>query len=298
MWVCVGLCVCLCLCLCVSVSVCVCLCVAPNSRRFWATTWLTHWRACRLTPSSATRHGYSSIQIWSNSPPVSVKGATWSTWPPTRWNRPIGPHARGHFNHDHRHLRNANDCSRRPPRRSLRPTTTSTAVLPCHGLARTPQLLATARTVPSAARRARPNRHRRPTHVAVHGLRTRLPRTQARPTLHPRFSPKWVDVTWPPSRTAANWTNDPGHTMQRSQPSSVPSCSSSVASFAGEDNMWLPLFEIGYHYRMGPILLPLCGQYAVRQLSASCHPGLMLAPIAHESVMKASTIPLDGTSVD
>ena len=32
--------------------------------------------------------------------------------------------------------------------------------------------------------------------------------------------------------------------------------------------------------------------------SASCHVGLMLAPIAHESVMKASTIPLDGTSVD
>ena len=62
--------------------------------------------------------------------------------------------------------------------------------------------------------------------------------------------------------------------------------------------MWLPLFEIGYHCRMGPVLLPLCGQHAVRQLSASCHVGLMLAPVAYESVMKASTIPLDGTSLD
>ena len=62
--------------------------------------------------------------------------------------------------------------------------------------------------------------------------------------------------------------------------------------------MWLPLFELDYHYRMGSILLPLRGQNAVRQLSASCHFGLMQAPIAHESVMKASTIPLDGTSVD
>ena len=85
--------------------------------------------------------------------------------------------------------------------------------------------------------------------------------------------------------------------MQRSQPSSNSSCSSSGA-LAGEDNTWLPLFEIGCHYRMGPTFLPLCGQDAVRQLSASCHLGLMLAPIAHESEMKASAIPLDGASVD
>ena len=62
--------------------------------------------------------------------------------------------------------------------------------------------------------------------------------------------------------------------------------------------MWLRLFEIAYHCKMGSFLLPICGQYAVRQLSVSCHLGLMLAPIAHESVMKASTLPLDGTSVD
>ena len=49
--------------------------------------------------------------------------------------------------------------------------------------------------------------------------------------------------------------------------------------------MWLPLFEIANHYRMGSFLLPLCGQYAVRQLSVSCHFGLMLAPIAHESCL-------------
>ena len=62
--------------------------------------------------------------------------------------------------------------------------------------------------------------------------------------------------------------------------------------------MWPPLFELGYNYRMGSILLPLRGQIAVRQLSASCHFGLMQAPIAHESVMNTSTIPVDGTSVD
>ena len=59
-------------------------------------------------------------------------------------------------------------------------------------------------------------------------------------------------------------------------------------ALAGEDNMWLPLFEIGHHNRMGPILPPPCGQYAVPQLSASCH--FRLAPIAHESVMNPSTI--------
>ena len=62
--------------------------------------------------------------------------------------------------------------------------------------------------------------------------------------------------------------------------------------------MWLPLFEIAHHCRMGSFPLPRCGQCAVRQLSASCQVGLMLAPIAHESVMKASALPLDSTSVD
>ena len=65
------------------------------------------------------------MHISSNSPPASVKGATWLTWPPTRWKRPIGLHPRGHFNHDHRPARNANVCSLRPPTRSRRPTITS-----------------------------------------------------------------------------------------------------------------------------------------------------------------------------
>ena len=114
----------------------------------------------------------------------------------------------------------------------------------------------------------------------------------------------------PCSRVTAKWTDDTCTSLTRyrpAQPSTrraggpVASRHAAVSSsehVAGEENMWLPLFELDYHNRMGAILLPLRGQNAVRQFSASCHFGLMQAPIAHESVMKASAIPLDGTSVD
>ena len=242
---------------------------ALNSRRFWATTWLAHRRVRGRPPG----------------------------WLETRTIAP-GDHPHAH----------------------------SSPAMP-----RTPLFFVRMRTVPGDARRTRSHRHwtqclahphlpRRPTHVALHGLRTRLTpsRNQARPTLpsrslqgrqtqhgrHPERRQTGLATRERALQGTARKSHLPAglaalqrHAVQRSQRSPMPSCSFSDASSAG-DNMWLPLFEIGYNYRMGPIRLPLSGQYAVRQLSASCHFGLMLAPIAHESVMKASTIPLDRTSVD
>ena len=112
---------------------------------------------------------------------------------------------------------------------------------------------------------------------------------------------------WSPSRTAENWT-DTGIGLTRYRPqepstrrtgglvvvtlcsaqqsSSNSSCSSSRRGqhVAAAVRAWLPRQD-------GTHVLPLCGQYANRQLSVSCHFGLMLAPFAHESVMKASTLP-------
>ena len=194
------------------------------------------------------------------------------------------PHARGHFNHDHPQARNANDCSWRPPTRSLRPTTTSTA---------SPAKPVSRKNASTPGYNGDPARQRS-THP--------LPIAIGRSALHESHTLTFLDDrrTWlctacghvarlrtlklaqPCPRVlstvgrrnmaaiqnAANWIGDPSSpqdwwpcnvTLCSGRSPLLPSCSSSDASVAGDDNMRLPLFEMVYHHKMGPILLPLCG---------------------------------------
>ena len=230
---------------------------ALSFRTSWATTWRTPWRACRPTPWSATRHWCNSTHISSNSPPASAKGAIWLTWLPTRWNQPSGLHARD-SNHDHLQTRNWNVCSRR----LLTETDNHFHCESC--------LATVARTVYSWLQRG-PCPATLDAHVPIafalpadmsHAYAHPSPPSpvQGRQTSHGRH-PERSQTALTTREKAPQGTARTPSTRRTGGPfvsrhAAVAALLQFLLQFfgplAGEENMWLPPFEMGSHYRMGP----------------------------------------------